>query len=162
MLVSLVQNIIACHCTSDVPCWNKHGSLLCRDSYQKEGQSLKLVPHTWETNPEGRCWIKAWRLSAEQEAEKLPASIPQQSWVDSGENASTFWLANLWKECHLIIRTPNKIKKVIHFIRQASQSELRPGAGRARECVRAQLLDRNCTLGLMDLHLAITSWYVSP
>ena len=49
------------------------------------------------------------------------------------------------------------MKKVIHFIRQASQSELRPGAGRARERVRAQLLDRNCTLGLMDLHLAITS-----
>ena len=30
MLVSLAQNIIAYHCTSDAPCWNKHGSLLCR------------------------------------------------------------------------------------------------------------------------------------
>ena len=128
----------------------------------------KANPQNWyrtdrKNNLEGRCWIKAWRLSAEQEAEKLPASIPQQSWIDSGENASTFWLANLWKDYHLTNQFTQYSKKG-HPFNQTSFPIWTPPWSTAcsRVCEGGNVGNRNCDLGLVDLHLVITSWHASP
>ncbi len=105
--------------------------------------------------------MKTSRLSAEQEAEKLPASVPRQSWNKLWDfHTSTCSLANRWKDYHPTTSSPNKTKKV-HPFHQTSFPIWTPPWRRACStvCEGGNLGNKNWALGLV-LHLVITSLYV--
>ena len=138
--------------TSDSLCWNKHGSLVSRDSHHK-----KANPKNWYSTHRK----PTQKAVAEQEAEKLPASIPRQSWNKLWDfHTSTCSHANPWKDYHPTTSSPNKTKKV-HPFHQTSFPIWTPPWRRACStvCEGGNLGNKNWALGLV-LHLVITSLYV--
>ena len=149
---------------SDSLCWNKQGSLVWRDSHQKRAN-----PKNWfSAHRKPTLTLKEnaeWRLQDFLLDKKQKSS--QQAFLSKAASTVGKYL-NLftckpWEGLPSYSQIlPVHATKLNNFIRQASQSELRPGTGCARTWVMGgNLGEKNFALGLV-LHLVITSLYVGP